>query len=477
MMWIPGTKNFVTIPLAQEFRVFYGVGEMLSSAVMDHPVDKWGLEIFSSVADLVPINPTGNGGNLMVDFAPTMVQPLMQVGENVDFTGKPIWRENQGNKHAPMYSKAYVSTPNWMVKVSEGLNEATGGNEGRKGWVERNAPIWGDYINNPAVWNHLLQGYFGGMYNTIAKSADVVATTASGELPKIYQTPVINRFLNRPVERDNGGVLGEEYYGLINERDEVQYEVRTWKRKASEGDEDAKRKLDELMQSERYRRAEVISHYEKILKDLKAGERAIKDGAAHEEGDLRMFQDGMQMYKVELLEELSAIGDGKEPLQSAIEKFNNAKSFAEKNKLRLRIERLMMQDGNGKTVAPTEDVEKAKAYFLRGEEVESRKTSELYLSLATGQDIADDARIRAAKAKIKTVTGKYKELKDAGRGEEAAAYREQNARWFAAENVINGQQRGMATNKKLLGKGYDSNIMKLIKAQRDRMLEAIEGLE
>ncbi|MBR1557458.1 MAG: hypothetical protein IJ647_06835, partial [Prevotella sp.] len=106
VMWIPGTKNFVTIPLAQEFRVFYGVGEMLSSAVMDHPVDKWGLEIFSSVADLVPINPTGNGGNLMVDFAPTMVQPLMQVGENVDFTGKPIWRENQGNKHAPMYSKA-----------------------------------------------------------------------------------------------------------------------------------------------------------------------------------------------------------------------------------------------------------------------------------------------------------------------------------------------------------------------------------
>lgn len=90
---------------------------------------------------------------------------------------------------------------------------------------------------------------------------------------------------------------------------------------------------------------------------------------------------------------------------------------------------------------------------------------------------AEDARIRAAKARIKQVTGKYKELKDAGRGEEAAAYREQNARWFAAENVIGSQQRGMASNKKLLGKGYDQQIMKLIKAQRDRMLEAIEGLE
>ena len=98
VFWIPFTKNFVTIPLAQEFRVFYGVGEMMASMILEHPVDKWGLEVFSSVADLVPINPTGNGGNLMVDFAPTMVQPLMQIGENIDFTGKPIWKENQGNK-------------------------------------------------------------------------------------------------------------------------------------------------------------------------------------------------------------------------------------------------------------------------------------------------------------------------------------------------------------------------------------------
>ncbi len=476
VLWIPGTKNFLTIPLAQEFRVFYGVGEMISSAIMDHPVDKWGLEIFSSVADLVPINPTGNGGNLMVDLAPTMVQPLMQVGENIDFTGKPIWRDNQGNKHAPMYSKAYVSTPHWMVKLSEGLNTVTGGNEGRKGFVERNAPIWGDYINNPAVWNHLLQGYFGGMYNTLAKTADVVATTASGELPKIYQTPVINRFLNRPVERNNAGVLGEEYYSLINERDEVQYEVRTWKRKASDGDADAQRKLDELMQSERYKRAEVISHYEKILKDLKAGERAIKEGAPHSDKDLHDIHTSMDFYKAEMAEELAAIGDGKKPLDAAIEKFNNAKSFAEKNRLRLRIERLMMEDANGKKVGRNSDVEKAVAY-LRGEEVESRKTAEQYLMLATGDDMAADARIRAAKARIKQVTDEYKKMLADGRTEEAAAYREKHSKWFAAENIINGQQRGIATNKKLLGKGYDSNIMQLISAQRDRMLKSVEGLE
>lgn len=48
---------------------------------------------------------------------------------------------------------------------------------------------------------------------------------------------------------------------------------------------------------------------------------------------------------------------------------------------------------------------------------------------------------------------------------------------FAAEEIIKSQQRGIAANKKLLGKGYDSHIMQLIRAQRDRMLNAIEGLE
>ena len=61
VLWVPGTKNFITIPLAQEFRVFYGLGEMATSLIYDHPVHEWPMEILSSFMDLVPINPTGNG--------------------------------------------------------------------------------------------------------------------------------------------------------------------------------------------------------------------------------------------------------------------------------------------------------------------------------------------------------------------------------------------------------------------------------
>lgn len=483
VFWIPFTKNFVTIPLAQEFRVFYGVGEMLSSAVKDHPVNNWGLEVFSSVADLVPINPTGNGGNLMVDFAPTMVQPLTQVGENIDFTGKPIWRENQGNKYAPMYTKAYVSTPKWMVKVSETVNDLTGGNEGKKGVVEQYAPVWGDYVNNPAVWNHLLQGYFGGMYNTIAKAFDVGVTAAQGEVPKVYQTPVINRFLNRPVERDNAGVLGEDYYRLTEERDALRYELRTWQKKAEEessgetaGRSEAQEHVDEILNSREWKRAEIVSHYEEIIKVLKAGERAATESA-----DKYDIKQGISLFKEQMLEELAAVDGGKEPLEAAVEAYGKAKTFAEKNKLRMRIERLMMREGGRDTSTNRKkgrsaDVQKALSYITDMEK-ESRDTNEKYLEMATAENVMDDARIKAAKAKLKPINDEYEQLLADGRGDKAAQYYKKHQKELEAWRRVDELSRAMNANIKLLGKGHDKPILMQIDKQRLWMLKAIEGLK
>ena len=470
VMWVPGTKNFITIPLAQEFRVFYGLGEMVSSLTYDHPVHEWPMEILSSFMDLVPINPTGNGGNLITDLTPTMFQPVSQLAFNTDFTGKPIWKENQGNKYAPMYTKAYVTTPEWMISLSEAMNDLTGGNEGKKGVIEEYM-YGGDYINNPAVWNHLLQGYFGGMYNTIAKGFDVGVTAAKGELPKVYQTPVLNRFLNRPVERDNAGVLGEEYYKLTEERDRLKYELRTWQKKADEGEEDAQEHIDEIKNSNDYQRMLIIDHYDRIIKDLKAGERA-----ATQDIDKADIKESITMYKAEMMEELADIDGGEDPLNAAKKKYDEARTFEERNRLRMRIEKLLQRDtGSDNKRGRGDEVTKALAY-REDEERESRQTNEAYLELATAEAIEADARIRIAKQKIKKHTDEYKRLVAAGAGERAAEYRRKYQKFFAADAVIQSQSRNMATNKKLLGKGHDAAIMKLLDQNRKTMLRVIDGL-
>ena len=317
--------------------------------------------------------------------------------------------------------------------------------------------------------NHLLQGYFGGMYNTIAKTFDVAVTVGTGNMPKIYQTPVINRFLNRPVERDDAGVLGDDYYRLTQDRDALQYELRVWQKKAADGEEGAQEHVDEILQSEDWKRAEVITHYEKIIKDLKAGEKA-----SSQDIDKQEIKESISLYKQEMMEELAAIDGGSDPLTVARRKFDEAETFAERNKLRMRIERLQGKAGRDQK-SSEEAVRKALSYSA-DEERESRDVSDAYLRLATSQNIADDARIKAAKAEIGKHVKEYRQMIADGRNERAASYRKRHQKYFTANDIIQQQSRTMATNKKLLGKGHDAAIMKLIDANRQRILKAIEGL-
>jgi N12 class adenine-specific DNA methylase len=467
VFWVPGTSNFVTIPLAQEFRVFYGVGEMIASYCLDHPHNNGVLEIVESVADLVPINPTGNGGNIVVDFTPTGAQPIMQLAFNTDFTGKPIWKDNQGNKFDPMYSKAYVSTPKWMVAVSDAVNNVTGGDEDSRGWLERTTA--GAYLNNPAVWNHLLQGYFGGMYNTIAKTFDVATTAAQGDVPKVYQTPILNRFVNRPLERDNAGVLGEDYWKLVESTEEMQHNIRKKRQRAADGDEAARQELERLLQSTDGKRAEVVSYYKGIIDVLRKGEKNVSDA-----GDKRMFKESITNWKEQMLEEIQAIEDGRDPMEVIMEQFDKSRNAAERKKLQNRINRMMTEQ---KSKGVSADVEKA-MQFVEADDADSQSVgSDRYIELATAQNIKDDARIKAAKSKIKVYSDKYKSLQEEGKTEEAAAYRQQYAKYFAAETTVNRLSRAVSGNKKLLGKGHDEAVMKLIGSQRNAMLKAIEAID
>jgi hypothetical protein len=302
VFWVPGTHTFVTIPLAQEFRVFYGMGELASAMSMGHTPDSWGKETLSSFMDLLPVNPTGAGGDLLVDFMPTPLQPIVQARDNVNFTGYPIYRDNQGNKYEPTWQKAYHGTPSWMVKASKLLNEATGGNDHYQGWIDGT-------LTNPALWNHMLQGYLGGMYSFLSHSAGVVTDVASGELPKMYEVPVVNRFINVPMEREKKTRLGNEYYDLVEEHNRMQNMMAKYRKDANHVDPDIKetaerytnmgKEIDKMIDWERngktyepktpvdknfekrYRRYKKIHDYKRDIEKVLNGKDAHSEKAEH----------------------------------------------------------------------------------------------------------------------------------------------------------------------------------------------------
>ena len=181
------------------------------------------------------------------------------------------------------------------------------------------------------------------------------------------------------------------------------------------------------------------------------------------------------MYKQQLLEELEAVKGGKTSIEAAVEQFDKATTFAERNKLRMRIERLQGA-GRKERASSNEAVDKALSY-RENDERASHDTNDDYLMLATAQNVADDARIKAAKALVRPVIAEYKQMIEDGRISQAEEYRTKHQKYFLADDILQTQGRAMATNKKLMGSGHDAAVMKLIDSNRRQMIKAIDGLD
>ena len=274
VIWVPGTKRFVTIPLPQEMRCFYGLGEAAVSCMMGHGGEHPAMEVTEQFLDLLPISFTGAGGNMLVNLSPTMLQPLMQIYANTDFTGKPIFRDNEGSKYEPLFQKAYSGTPSWMVKTSKVINDLTGGDTHEQGWYEKT--LFGKWANNPAIVNHLLKGYYGGVYSFISGTAGMLTTALGGEMPKTYEIPIVNRFIKDPTERKSA-MLPEWYWDIVDERDRYRSEIRRWKDDAKKGDEHAYEKLVEKHQGIEYERYMMRDSYIKQIDEVRKYIKATDD--------------------------------------------------------------------------------------------------------------------------------------------------------------------------------------------------------
>ena len=296
VFWIPGTRKFAMIPLAQELRVANGFGETLTSVMTGHSSENAALQLVSGLASLLPVDFEGNGNNPLITMAPTITQPLLQVGFNTDFTGRPIYKGREYNKYDPAFQKAYVGTPSWLVGISAGINEATGGNAHRQGWLEQTAA--GRQLNNPAVQDHLLKGYFGGIYSFLSQLGGVAYTLGSGETPDVQSVPVANRLVTAPREREQSGkaALPEWYYTIQEENQAWKTERRGFRKDYLSGDSSAKAQWERL---EGDSRQQVIS---RLIREVQSIRTALQYTPEEDEAQRRALEARLD----EVLERLQA---------------------------------------------------------------------------------------------------------------------------------------------------------------------------
>jgi len=205
-----GDGNYIAFPMPLGFHVIPGFSRILT---------EWTLSGFDDTArrvtDLTGLlldafNPIGNAGWSVQTITPTILDPLVALGENKDWTGKPISKEDIFSlRPTPGYTRAREGA-NWLsTNLAEFLNYASGGDADRKGVLSP----------TPEQIEYLVGQAFGGVGREAIKLTTTIQKTATGEDLPPYKIPLYGRFVG---ETKSSAAESNKFYKNMMELNELQ---------------------------------------------------------------------------------------------------------------------------------------------------------------------------------------------------------------------------------------------------------------
>lgn len=282
IMWVPTTHEFVKIPLAQEFRAFYGLGDMIASKMMggelaEESWEDYGWDLVGQVVDMLPLDPTGYDGNIAVSLMPNAIRPVFELAFNVDFTGKPLFKDTEYNKYDPNFTKAYVGTPDWLVRASRMMNSIGNDypNVQQNKWDAFGDPRYN--LNNPAVVDHVLSSYLGGAYTMGSQVLGLLTKSLNDPKEiKVADIPLFSKFVSNPDDRPVTKKQGDEFWNMKENHDRAANTLSKLKKQAKvDGDYSM---LERFYGSEEYKKYKQDDVKVKKYEEDKKKERAEESG-------------------------------------------------------------------------------------------------------------------------------------------------------------------------------------------------------
>ena len=253
VFFVPWSDNgYLTIPLPHELRPFFGMGELAFSCLAgkEDAEDALGKAV-QGFSGLLPLDYTGNAGNVAVNFTPTIAQPFAQLVVNKDYFGKPIYKKNDYNELDPEWTKAYKGTNAWLVNATKWLNDVTGGDNVKSGVIDL----------NPAQIEHLFESYLGGVGKTLNKGAKTFSMLWNEDMREWRNVPVVSSFYQEAEERTTGSQMNREYFDYKEEHDEIEHRISGYKKQIRMGAMEYAEILNNFMQTPEFKRYVELKGY------------------------------------------------------------------------------------------------------------------------------------------------------------------------------------------------------------------------
>lgn len=269
-----GNGNWTRIALPPEIRAVYGLGVIAMEAAMGRmnhssiPAaigDQ--LMQFSPVAFLDPRNFFNRsdsdhsvGKTLIKAFTPTLASPIADAYIwDEDFMGRQITGKNDFNDDKPEFQRVSYDTLPQLVSFSRWLNNISGGNDYKKGWVNI----------NPSAAGYVASQYIGGPLQFVTKIGKTVAMITYEDLRDMRNVPFLSRFMTS-TDNDYGRnqVSNAEFKYWSAIADDVRTQIRGFEKEIESGDTKNLDDYKRLVSSKEYEMYQMIDYMD-WLKDIR----------------------------------------------------------------------------------------------------------------------------------------------------------------------------------------------------------------
>ena len=269
-----GNGNWTRIALPPEIRAVYGLGVIAMEAAlgrMNHSSipaaigDQ--LMQFSPVAFLDPRNFFNRsdsdhsvGKTLIKAFTPTLASPIADAYIwDEDFMGRQITGKNDFNDDKPEFQRVSYDTLPQLVSFSRWLNNISGGNDYKKGWINI----------NPSAAGYVASQYIGGPLQFVTKIGKTVAMITYEDLRDMRNVPFLSRFMTS-TDNDYGRnqVSNAEFKYWSAIADDVRTQIRGFEKEIESGDTKNLDDYKKLVSSKEYEMYQMIDYMD-WLKDIR----------------------------------------------------------------------------------------------------------------------------------------------------------------------------------------------------------------
>jgi len=292
-------NRWIAIPLPIEFRAFYGLGELATGVITGnerYSASELAFQMGSQVSQILPLDMLEGGGGIN-PFIPSIAKPFVEAYiMNKSWSGLPVYKDSPWNKNNPEWTKAYKSANTYLVSGAKWLNEISGGDDYKKGFIDI----------NPAKVEYLLSGMFGGAFTTGDKLVKMGETIFSDREFDWRNMLIANRVVKTGDERTANRKLSNEYFKYKDEYEETKRLLKKYSDEAATNERYTHR-LERLQQSEEYLLYDVFDNYQPILKNL----HDAKDGA--DEATLKSIENEENALRRDMVNLMHAIEDDKKP--------------------------------------------------------------------------------------------------------------------------------------------------------------------